>query len=336
MAKIIVWVQARPDRPNLSLEWLDPVTGKRRSKSAGTADPADAAERAKDLEYELRHGVHAEPSKMSWPDFVKLYCDEWQGNNRSTSQVKARQVLRDFGVSANVKRLAEVCERTVSRYAAVRRDEGLAPATIAGHLAHVNAALNWALDQKLITSKPKIRPPKYRPKKPRTITREQFDAILERAPDAAWRLFVLVAWYTGMRRGELLALAWDEPSGRPWIDFMAGKIQIPAAWCKADRDDWLPVHPDLLPHLEAARQPSGLLFPFPSHPTETGRRFKAMAAGAGVRATLHDLRRTFGTRYAPVVPAHVLQRLMRHRDIKTTLKFYVDIDGTLEAAIRKA
>ena len=63
--RISVWVQRFPDRDNLVLQWHDPDTGKRKSRSAGTAD-ADQAEKARtDLEYELNHGLHKQASSMS-------------------------------------------------------------------------------------------------------------------------------------------------------------------------------------------------------------------------------------------------------------------------------
>ena len=36
--RVTVWVQRFPDRSYLMLQWLDPDTGRRKSKSAGTAD----------------------------------------------------------------------------------------------------------------------------------------------------------------------------------------------------------------------------------------------------------------------------------------------------------
>ena len=48
---------------------------------------------------------------------------------------------------------------------------------------------------------------------------------------------------------------------------------------------------------------------------------------AGQFATAHGLRRSFGTRWAARVKPATLQRLMRHRDIKTTMDFYVDQDA---------
>ena len=44
-------------------------------------------------------------------------------------------------------------------------------------------------------------------------------------------------------------------------------------------------------------------------------------------ASAHDLRRAFGTRWARKVMPAVLQRLMRHAAIETTLKYYVDLDA---------
>ena len=47
----------------------------------------------------------------------------------------------------------------------------------------------------------------------------------------------------------------------------------------------------------------------------------------GKFASAHDLRRSFGTRWAPRVKPATLQLLMRHRSIETTLKYYVDQDA---------
>jgi integrase len=44
-------------------------------------------------------------------------------------------------------------------------------------------------------------------------------------------------------------------------------------------------------------------------------------------ASAHDLRRSFGTRWAKRVMPAVLQRLMRHAEIATTMKYYVTMDA---------
>jgi integrase len=149
-------------------------------------------------------------------------------------------------------------------------------------------------------------------------------------------VFIATAWYTGMRRNEMLDLTWDD-RGMPTVDLANNRIRIPAAYNKSDEDQWLPLHPQLTEILGATAERRGYLFPtLRRSPTETSRKFSKLARSLGLRITLHDLRRSFGSRYASVVQAPVLQRLMRHADIKTTLTYYTDIDDQLDEAIRKA
>jgi integrase len=60
----------------------------------------------------------------------------------------------------------------------------------------------------------------------------------------------------------------------------------------------------------------------------------------GKTASAYDLRRAFGQRWSARVMPAVLQQLMRHEDINTTLKFYVGSDAeatadVLWAAVKK-
>ena len=50
-------------------------------------------------------------------------------------------------------------------------------------------------------------------------------------------------------------------------------------------------------------------------------------------ASLHDLRRTFGHRWAPRVMPAILQELMRHESIETTLKYYTGQDAERAADV---
>lgn len=335
--RIRVWVQRFPDRQSLVLQWHDPETGKRKSRSAGTANEKDAEQKARDLEYELSHGTYQEPARMTWEQFTELYAAEKLSGLRPNTRAKAGWVFESFGERARPKNLGAVNERLISQYAAKLRSEKRTPATIQGHLAYLKAALKWAVEQKLLPVMPKIGMPKV-PKTLtiRKITGDEFARLLGHAPDDAWAAFLSTAWYTGMRRNEMLDLVWESDSGKPWIDFAANRVRIPAAYNKSDADQWIPLHPDLGSLLKARRQTAGPLFVLGSSPPNVSHKFTRVAKAAGLRITLHDLRRSFGSRYASAVPAPVLKRLMRHADIKTTLTFYTDVDDVLDEAIRKA
>lgn len=56
MQRVAVWVVRPKNRPSLQLQWRDPQTGRRRTRSAGTSDHGEARQKAADLAYELSHG----------------------------------------------------------------------------------------------------------------------------------------------------------------------------------------------------------------------------------------------------------------------------------------
>jgi integrase len=50
---------------------------------------------------------------------------------------------------------------------------------------------------------------------------------------------------------------------------------------------------------------------------------------AGVKLSMHSLRKGFGCHHANKVSAHVLQKLMRHSTIATTLRYYANVEAAI-------
>jgi integrase len=341
--RVKVWVQRFPDRPTLVLQWIDPDTGKRKSKSAGTADEAQAENKRADFESDLNNNRYQESSRMTWERFRELYEEEKLDGRREATRKKAGYVFDRFEELARPRTLGAVNERTLSKYAAALREAGCKAATIQGHLAYLRAALRWAADQKIIGTAPKVSMPKVPKKKIiRKIVAEEFERLLAVAPNDDWNALMRIAWHTGLRRTEMLDLTWDGDGDTPWVDFAHSRIFLPAGYNKADVDQWVPIHPELSIPLKEHRdrrggeRARGKVLRLSPSPREVSRTFTELARQAGLKISLHDLRRSFGSRYAAVVPAAVLQRLMRHADIKTTLTYYTDVDGVLDEAILKA
>ena len=61
--------------------------------------------------------------------------------------------------------------------------------------------------------------------------------------------------------------------------------------------------------------------------SEIGGKAGAVVNTEGKSANAHDFRRSSGTRWAKRVMPAVLQQLMRHGSIETTLRYYVDLDA---------
>jgi integrase len=333
--RIIVWKIKLYDRPNYRLEWIDPATEKRLTRSTKTSDEGAAEHARRDHEAALNEGRFQRESRMPWKSFRAAYEREKLAELRAGTQERARAVFNSFEKLAAPRTLGKITSRTMSHYATALREKGFRAPTVHGHLSYLRAALRWGVGQKFMAEAPTfVMPELPRKKFIRKIVAEQFERLYDKA-EGLWKPFVATAWYTGMRRNELLDLTWDSRA-KPWVDFTAKRIYLPAAYTKSDEDQIIPLHPSLAEILEALPNKAGHIFHIASTPQETSRKFGRLARSCGLSITLHDIRRSFGSRYAAVVPAPVLQRLMRHSSIETTLKFYVDVKDQLDAAILKA
>src|SRR5438093_644953 len=108
--RVKVWVQRFKDRPALMLQWIDPETGRRKSKSAGTDDPEKAEDARADLEYELNHGKYQEASKLDWDRFRELFETEYLPGVRPRTREKYGTVLDVFEQTVKPTRLRSVTE----------------------------------------------------------------------------------------------------------------------------------------------------------------------------------------------------------------------------------
>jgi integrase len=345
--RITVWVQRFSDRPALMLQWLDPDTGKRKSKSAGTADEAKAERARADLEYELNNGLHREAARLSWEKFRELFEAEYLPNLRKGTRDRYGDVFDAFERLCGPRSLRAVNERTLSAFKAAMltrpargKPGGMAPSTVRVHLQFLRTALNWAVSQKLLPACPKFPTVKVPRKKPQPVPAESFEKLLEKAPDITMRAFLLTGWLAGLRLSEAAALEWEESADAPYLDLARGRIILPAQFAKSVEDQWVPLDPGLQEVLETLPRRGRKVFRIVArdgHPlTENGisERVIRLAKRAGVRLSMHTLRKGFGCRYAGKVPAQVLQRLMRHGDIKTTMAFYANVDEAVEAAVK--
>ena len=237
-------------------------------------------------------------------------------------------------------RLRDVTTESVSRWVVALRDEGRKDATIGPYCRHLRGALNWAKSMGFISDAPRIREPKGAKMKGRPIVLEEHERMLAavqkvvRADQVGlWLRFLDGLWWSGLRLSEALRLSWDsadpiavimQPGYHPALRFQLGSQ-------KAKRAELVPMAPEFAELLEATPEGErhGRVFPIPQSLDRVGVLMSAIGRKAGVvvdeetekPATAHDYRRAFGTRWSKRVMPAVLRRLMRHKDIGTTLKY---------------
>jgi integrase len=344
--RINVWVQHFKDRSHLVLQWIDPETGRRKSKSARTADPEEAEDRRVDLEADLNAGRYAEASRMTWKGFRDLFEDQYAAGLREGTQKVYRNVFNLFERLCHPQRLRSITEQTVSAFAAaLRKERGIGGGTmqassIRTRLQFLHTALQWAVDQGLLPRCPRFPSVKVPKKKPQPVAAEAFERLAAKAPDDNMRVFLMAGWLAGLRLGEALELEWEETQEAPYLDFGRQRIVLPAEFVKAAEDQWLPLDPQLAEALRALPRHGRKVFRFISRETKgplsraaLSCRIVALARKAGVKLTMKSLRRGFGCRYAGKVPAQVLQKLMRHSNIAITMDYYANVDAAVEEAV---
>jgi integrase len=252
------------------------------------------------------------------------------------------------------------CERPTTG----ERAGQLAESTIAGHLAHLKAALNWAKDQKLLPQVPAF--PKLKRAKiskgakvmrGRPITTEEFERMLGQTREVVgaaeaddWTFYLQGLWTSGLRLTESLELYWDrEDKLHPVLSGRYPMLRIPAELEKGHKERLLPMAPEFARLLETVleKDRTGPVFklsrmdgrPGQANKDRVSKIISKIGAKAKVKvdakktASAHDLRRAFGERWAARLMPAQLMELMRHESIDTTLSYYVGRNAERTAAI---
>ena len=195
----------------------------------------------------------------------------------------------------------------------------------------------------------------------RAIFAEEFERLLNvtqkiRPHDSAcWIHYLKGLWFSGLRLEESTVVSWDDDA--PFMLDVSGKyprFRIYGEAQKSGRDEYLPVTPDFQEFILATPESERVGRVFKLNGLTTGKqicvkRISRLVSKIGERAgviverianraipdgpvklkfaSAHDLRRSFGSRWARKVTPAVLKRLMRHSDINTTMGYYVDLDS---------
>jgi integrase len=365
--QISVTIVKYPDRKYLMMRYVDPTTGKQIARSTRTTRRREAERTAVKWEAEVRAGRGSSRITISWEAFRDRYEDEVipglavnTGNLLTTTFNAIERILMP-------KRLSDLTADRLSHFQAKLREGGLAEPSIRTYLAHLVSSLKWAATVGLIPTVPKVQRPKRVKKskmmKGRPITGEEFDRLLAKTIDVvgieraeSWKYLLRGLWLSGLRISEAVQLYWDRDDRlRAELGTRRPMLIIPGELEKGHKDRLLPMAPEFAQFLIATPEANrkGRIFrPLQRYGKDREYTGKAVARviskigqSTGIKvhqnvrtgkikyASAHDLRRSFGERWARKVMPQVLQELMRHESIETTLKYYVGRNAELTADV---
>ena len=215
----------------------------------------------------------------------------------------------------------------IERWRDALRKEGYAHGTINATLTRLSMIFAWAIRQEIITCRNPCDGVKRLPTRPRQdcYTLDEVHRLLS-LPDVLPMIPMVL--YTGIRRGELLGLRWED------IDFQAERIDVRRSYdgpTKTDQTRVIPLHRELAPILRAWREqcpktPEAVVFPLvvcgvarmaTRSPEITTKELRAQLARAGVRngfaCPVHAMRHTFASLFMEQVDSQkVLESIMGH------------------------
>jgi len=223
--------------------------------------------------------------------------------------------------------LHTVTTKEIERYKAERLDK-VKPETLNRELNTLKHLLRMAVEWGYLKENPAKPVKKIRVavNSPGFLDRDEvgrlIDAYLVQAPEIY--ALVVTALHTGMRKSELLNFRWED------IDFVRGSLTV------SSREEWhtknyesrtMPLHEEVRRVLEPMRMAKGYVF-CNQDGAKRGNHFirgklekAAKVAGLG-HLYPHALRHTFASHLVMSgVDLPTVQRLMGHKDIKTTMRY---------------
>ncbi|MBV9362597.1 MAG: site-specific integrase [Solirubrobacterales bacterium] len=269
------------------------------------------------------------------------YAEHDRGCKPSTVRGYRSQLNAHLLPAFGAMRLEDITERVIERWRAGiagrrRGHEALSNKTKNHQLVLMHAVFRRAVKVYGLARNPLENVDRFR--LPRSGDIEVF------SPEEIWSLvraaaseidgaIFLTAAFTGLRRGELLALRWRD------VDFDASTVRVRASYAagqlstpKSGKVRSVPMAPDVATALARVGQRDRFVggddFVFagaaglPLDGDALSSRYERALATAGLRRLrFHDLRHTFGTRMIREADIRRVQEWMGHADIQTTMKY---------------
>lgn len=252
-------------------------------------------------------------------------------NSRKCYHPAYQRALKHFGD----KRIREIRPCDVADFLQdFVTSTGAADKTARNQLIIINQVFKYAVRKGAVDVNPArdITVPRGLPKKKRSSADTDDTARVKASAGCTFGMFAYWILYTGLRRGELLALDWSD------VDFATGQISVSKSLYYADgkaqvktpkTESGVRVLPIFAKLREKIEPGTGLVFPGANGYMTEGEflvRWRKYVRESGVTCTPHELRHSYATiLWENKIDPKDAQYLLGHAQMSTTMDIYTDI-----------
>ena len=295
------------------------VNGKRRGKSFLRHSDAKRFAAECDL---VRKRIHAAEINLSQAaaEFVRGKVDD---TTSLLTPERYHNALKHFLAVVGDKPLYDVAAADVAAFKTDCLDHA-SHRTAFNKLKVLRIFFNWCARRGWIAESPAsaVELPRWKATIPNWPSDEEVSEILKKAKAHRSDYFrlILLASMAGLRRGEMLQLAWED------LDLDNHVIRVQRG--KSADPRIVPMHPAIAEVLEKSKERTGWLFPvhkggYHHASKELTRDCCAWMREAGYAFRLHSLRHSFASRLArvPGMTTEILKTVLGHTSYKMTLHY---------------
>ncbi len=343
---------------------LDPSTGKRKQQwiTAGTSK-REAEKQMTKLIHELDSGNYLKPDKTIMKEYFERWLSDYAKPNLSPRSydrytgIISKYFIPELG---HIK-LTQLKPEHLQKHYTTGINKGLSARTIRYHHALIHIALQTAMKWGLINRNvaDAVDPPRFKRSTMQTWSENEVNCFLDTARESHYYSLFYTALFTGMRRGELLALRWQD------VDFIYSQIYINRSLHQLRDGTYIFTQPKseksrrtiamsaslllVLSEYRRTKEAEALLLGKtvneadlvfnnsgkPLRPNTVTYAWERMAARAGVKVIrLHDARHTHASLMLKQgIHPKIVQERLGHTSIQMTLDTYSHVaPGIQEAA----
>lgn len=285
----------------------------------------------------LREYEEKQETGMLFEEVAEEWWEEHEqkiSHSTTRGYIPAKNRAVEFFKSFPIKDIEpSMVSQHIKRFARTHADK-----TVRTQLMVYNHIFSYAVEMGYILYNPArdLRVPNGLPKQKR-VSPEQADInMVKESHSLPFGLFAFMALYTGMRRGELLALTWSDIDLENRIihitkslEHIGNQPHLKPPKTETSVGD-VPILDKLYNVLTELPKQKGIIFPNSDGDyltkTQYDHRWTAYAKATGITSTPHQFRHAYATMlFEAGIPPEEAQVLLRHAQLSTTMDIYTDL-----------